>query len=51
MELLRQLAQARGDRLKQYLVEEKGIAPDRLLVCSPEVDQAEGATPRVELSL
>jgi len=50
MEALRQLAQARGEAVADYLAG-RGIAPDRLFVCSPEVDDDEGAAPQVEISL
>jgi len=50
LEALRQLAQARGEAVADYLAQ-RGIAPERLFVCSPEVDDAEGAAPQVEVSL
>jgi len=50
MEALRQLAQARGEAVADYLAG-RGIAPERLFVCSPEVDDDEGAAPQVEISL
>jgi hypothetical protein len=51
MEALRQLSLERGEAVKGYLALRRGIAPERLFVCSPEVDEAEGAEPRVEISL
>jgi len=50
MEALRQLAQARGEAVADYLTQ-RGIAPERLFVCSPEVDDDEGAAPQAEISL
>jgi len=50
LEALRQLAQARGEAVADYLAQ-RGIAPERLFVCSPEVDDEEGAAPQVEVSL
>ncbi len=47
---LRALATARGDAIKAALVE-RGIAPERLFTCSPEVDPDPAAEPRVEVSL
>jgi len=49
-EALRQLSQARGEAVADYLVR-RGIAPERLFMCSPEVDDEEGAAPQVEISL
>ena len=51
MEALRQLSQERGEAVKEYLTLRRGIAPERLFVCSPEVDEAEEGEPRVEISL
>jgi outer membrane protein OmpA-like peptidoglycan-associated protein len=51
IEALRQLAQDRGEAVKDYLTFRRGIAPERLFVCSPEVDEAEGGEARVEISL
>lgn len=45
------LALSRGEALKLYLVESRGIDAGRLLVCSPEVEAADDASPRVEVSL
>jgi hypothetical protein len=43
------LAQQRAAGIKEYLVKNHGIEDDRLLVCLPEYDAREEATPRVEL--
>ncbi len=48
---LRALARARAEAVRQHLVEGYGIAPGRLLVCRPVIDEDEAALPRVELSL
>lgn len=50
-EQLQALAQARAATLKARLVERFGIAPERLFVCHPELDEAADALPRVELLL
>ncbi len=50
-EALLGLAQQRAVAVKQYLVDPGGIDPERLFVCSPLLDEAEGARPRVDLSL
>jgi hypothetical protein len=43
------LAQQRAAGIKEYLVKNHGIEDDRLLMCLPEYDAREKATPRVEL--
>jgi hypothetical protein len=43
------LAKQRAAGIKEYLVKNHGIEDDRLLVCLPEYDAREEATPRVEL--
>jgi hypothetical protein len=43
------LAKQRAAGIKEYLVKSHGIEDDRLLVCLPEYDAREKATPRVEL--
>jgi outer membrane protein OmpA-like peptidoglycan-associated protein len=48
-EELGKLAQQRAAEIKGYLVKNHGIEDDRLLVCLPEYDAREKATPRVEL--
>jgi hypothetical protein len=48
-EQLGKLAQQRAAGIKEYLVKNHGIEDDRLLVCLPEYDAREKATPRVEL--
>jgi len=47
---LRALATARGAAVKGALVA-RGIDPERLFTCSPEIDPEPAATPRVDLSL
>lgn len=44
------LARARSEAVKRSLVE-LGIAPERLFLCSPELDKAPDAKPRVDLLL
>ena len=39
----------RAAGIREYLVKNHGIEADRLLVCLPEYDARERATPRVEL--
>jgi hypothetical protein len=48
-ERLGSLAKQRAKGIKEYLVKNHGIEADRLLVCLPEYDAREKATPRVEL--
>ena len=48
-ERLGSLAKQRAAGIKEYLVKNHGIEDDRLLVCLPEYDAREQATPRVEL--
>lgn len=48
-EQLGSLAKQRAAGIKEYLVKNHGIEDDRLLVCLPEYDAREKATPRVEL--
>ncbi|WP_394179829.1 DUF748 domain-containing protein [Marinomonas posidonica] len=45
----RELAQARADRLKDYLVS-SGIRSSRILLCSLEIDLSKDSQPRVELN-
>jgi|LGVE01.1.fsa_nt_gb hypothetical protein len=49
-EQLRALAGKRGEVVKEYLVE-KGIEPNRLFLCHPEIDRTAGLPPQVEVSL
>jgi hypothetical protein len=49
-ETLLQLAEQRAANIKRLLVK-RGIAPERLFVCNPEIDKASKAQPRVELLL
>lgn len=48
-ELLSTLARARSIAVKDYLVTNGGIDPDRLFICQPNIDREETATPRVDL--
>lgn len=50
-EAARALATRRAERLKDILVNEYGIASDRLFLCEPELDKDAAARPRVELLL
>ena len=45
------LAQARGDVLKDFFVNSKGIDAQRLFACRPSVDLAAESVPRVEITL
>ena len=44
------LARARARSVKNYLALKKGVSAKRLFLCAPEIDRAENARPRVELS-
>ena len=48
-ERLGSLAKQRAAGIKEYLVKNQGVEADRLLICLPEYDAREKATPRVEL--
>jgi hypothetical protein len=48
-EQLGTLAKQRAVGIKEYLVKNHGVEDDRLLVCLPEYDAREKASPRVEL--
>ena len=48
-ERLGSLAKQRATGIKEYLMKNHGIEDDRLLICLPEYDAREKATPRVEL--
>ena len=48
-ERLGRLAKQRAAGIKEYLIKDHEIEADRLLVCLPEYDAREKATPRVEL--
>ncbi len=48
-EKLQELVRQRALAIKEYLVQQHGIAPDRLLVCNPELDRDKDGKPRVEL--
>ncbi len=50
-DVLRALAQQRGQLLKEKLVAEGGIASARILLCNPALDEKEEAQGRVEISL
>jgi len=45
------LAQARSDVIKQYLVQKKQVAADRLILCNPEYDAADTHSPYAELHI
>ncbi len=45
------LSQQRGEAVKDFLVKEGGVDPERLILCSPGVDKEEDAKPRVDFSL
>ncbi len=48
-EKLQELVRQRALAIKEYLVQQHGIAPDRLVVCNPELDRDKDGKPRVEL--
>ena len=48
--LLLDIAETRAEAVRSYLVS-KGIAPDRLVFCAPEVAAADDGRPQVELAL
>ena len=50
-EALLDLAAQRGSRVKDYLVNDKGIAQERLFSCRPLVDDRDDAAPSVEITL
>jgi hypothetical protein len=50
-EALLALAKERSETVKAYLVNEQGIAPDRLFICNPEIDKAEQAKPHSDILL
>lgn len=43
------LAQQRAQTIRDALVEQHNISPDRLFGCSPELDKRDGAVPRVSV--
>jgi hypothetical protein len=51
LEQLTNLASNRSARVKDYMVNEEGIEPERLFVCNPRFDPAADAQPRVELGI
>ena len=48
---LKDIAEQREATLKDYLIEQGGIASSRLLLCAPKIDSSKGAQPRMELSV
>jgi len=48
---LMQVARVRGQALKALLITDKGIASKRLLLCQPQVDNSDGALPRIEFEM
>ncbi len=50
-EQLVQLAKTRGDSIKSYLVEQKGIKPERIFSCHPVFDSEKNAMPRADITL
>ncbi len=46
-----ELAKVRGELLKSFFVNEKGVDAERLFSCRPMLDLEEGAEPRVEITL
>lgn len=51
LQQLNTLALARGEQVKQYLVEQKGVAASRLIQCNPEYDTSDEQSPYVELHI
>ncbi|WP_455198789.1 DUF748 domain-containing protein [Kaarinaea lacus] len=50
-EKLVELAAERGKVVKQYLVEQHNISPDRLILCNPKFDYADTGKARTEISI
>lgn len=50
-EALLELAATRSSALKDRLVSEYGVPPERLYICNPEIDPDAAAEPRVELMI
>jgi outer membrane protein OmpA-like peptidoglycan-associated protein len=50
-EALFQLAEQRGDTVKNHLMEQYSIAADRFFDCQPQITSAESAQPEVKLGL
>ncbi len=44
-------AKERALNIKKLLIEEHGIDSGRLFICNPEIDDAEDAKPRVDLTI
>lgn len=49
--ILEDLARDRAEAVKAYLVGERGVSAKQILICRPEVEEREDATPRAEVSL
>jgi hypothetical protein len=50
-EQLEQLAQRRANIVKDYLIKTGSVEAERLILCSPEIQLKEAATPRVEIGV
>jgi AsmA family/Domain of Unknown Function (DUF748) len=48
---LKDIAEQRGQALKDYLVDVKGLPSSRVLLCRPKIDNSKGALPRIEFEL
>ncbi len=46
---LLELAQSRGEAVKDHLIERLGISEDRLFLCAPKIEKGDSAEPRVDL--
>ncbi|TWX56258.1 DUF748 domain-containing protein [Colwellia hornerae] len=44
---LAEISEQRLEAFKEHMVKEQGIASSRLLLCSPKIDSAKGAKPRI----
>ena len=47
LEALNELSRSRLDAFKKYMVEKEKIPSSRMLLCTPQVDSAEDAKPRI----
>jgi len=50
-EALFAIASQRADKLKELLVKQHNIGAERLFLCKPEIDSADGAAPRLDINI
>ncbi len=48
---LKSMAQQRGQKFKEAVLHDSGVASARILLCNPEIARGEGETPRIEFSI